>query len=108
MHLLLRRLIDEPLEPAEVASALSAGLDVVVVTNKQSDMLPDAGTAEERYRAAGINFNDFRSLDDWPPCASAADSPRPGRGADRRRAGRFDRLSGGRGSSRDLFTLQVA
>lgn len=71
MHRLLRRLIDEPLEPTEVASVLSAGLDVVLVTKEQSKLLPDAGSAEERYRAAGLDLNDFRSLDDWQDEANA-------------------------------------
>jgi len=35
------------------------------VTKEQSLGLPDAGSPEERYAAAGLDLAAFRSLDDW-------------------------------------------
>jgi hypothetical protein len=38
---------------------------VVVVTTEESKRLPNAGTAMERYAAAGLDLAKLRPLDDW-------------------------------------------
>jgi hypothetical protein len=65
MHRLLRRLIDEPLLVPELVEELRAGLEVVVVTKDQSAKLPDGDSPTDRYRAAGLDLREFRSLDEW-------------------------------------------
>jgi hypothetical protein len=69
-------MIDSPHEVEEVAAMLASGLDVVVVTKEESAALPDEGAPRERYRAAGLDLDDFRSLDDWAVLADHS-VPRP-------------------------------
>ena len=80
MHRLLRRLIDEPLEPDQIAALLREGLEVVVVTKQQADALGDDGSPHDRYRRAGLELGGFRTLDEWQE--QAADPVRPAQLAD--------------------------
>src|SRR5215213_3246803 len=53
-----------PRDDAQVVAALTARLEVVVVTTAESRLLPDAGTPAERYRNAGLDLEGFAPLDD--------------------------------------------
>lgn len=65
MRRVLRWLIYESPSVTDVAEALPQRLQVVVVTREESKRLPDHGSPDERYGAAGLNLREFRPLNEW-------------------------------------------
>lgn len=63
-NLTLRWLIDEAPGVDEVLAELPKRLKCAVVTREESARLPDVGTPQERYRAAGLDLDRLRSLDE--------------------------------------------
>jgi hypothetical protein len=65
MNRTLRWLIDDAPTLKAVISELPARLACAVVTKEESAALPDEGSPEERYAAAGLDLAAFRPLEHW-------------------------------------------
>lgn len=76
MNRALRWLIDDEPIVQLVIDQLPDRLACAVVTKEQSLGLPDAGSPEERYAAAGLDLAAFRSLD-WRGAMERQRVPRP-------------------------------
>lgn len=82
MNRALRWLIDEAPTVQAVIDSLPRRLACAVVTREQSLALPDVGSPDERYAAAGLDLTTFQPLDDWLETIERERVPKPAELAD--------------------------
>ena len=77
MNRALRWLIDDAPTAQQVIDGLAGRLTCAVVTKDQSVGLPNTGSAEERYAAAGLDLVGFKPLDHWREALARQRGPKP-------------------------------
>lgn len=77
MNRALRWLIDDAPTTQEVIDGLPGRLMCAVVTKDQSAGLSNTGSAEERYRASGLDLATFKPLDQWQEEPERQRAPKP-------------------------------